>query len=289
MQTTKNVIREIAKNAAMGIPKVRNWRLQRPRAGARFQGSDEELRRYAFQSLDLLTATVGGVRGLRVAEIGPGDLLTSGLALLAAGASHYACLDRFAGDYDSAQGTQWYHGIERAWSRHYPELPWPSWLSAADFPGGYPDRVTTCDLPVEQAPDLGTFDLVCSFQVAEHVSDIEAFAEVNRRLLTDDGVAVHRVDFGPHDVWRTYPDPLTFLRFPDRVWRLMGSARGMPNRYRVDELRAAFERAGFQVSIHGRELIPAGTVEVSKLAPRFREMPLESLLTRTAIFVLRPA
>jgi hypothetical protein len=182
-----DVGREIAKNAAMTIPAVRKFRLRGPRAGVRFTGRDDELRRYAFEGLDLIAAVHVDVAGKTVIEIGPGDFLTSGLAMLAAGATSYAALDRFVGDYSQLAAKDWYLGIEQAWPRLYPDIPWPSWLDASRFPEGYPERVRTLDTPIERARRLGHFDIVCSFQVGEHVADITAFAEANAALLKPDG------------------------------------------------------------------------------------------------------
>jgi hypothetical protein len=287
MPVVVDVVSEIAKNLAMSVPAVRAWRLRRPRAGASYTGSVGELDRYAFFGLDILTERVGSLAGRSVVEFGPGDLLTSGLAMLAAGASRYAAVDRFAGDYEGAEGRKWYAAIEAGWPAKYPGIPWPAWLEAERFPHGYPDRVESLELGVERVADIGRYDVVCSFQVGEHVSDIAAFAKATRALMMPGGIAVHRVDFGPHGVWEKYSDPLTFLRLPDLVWRFMGSARGTPNRHRVHEFVDAFRAAGLIVELHGLEDFDGARIEFSKLNRRFRVMAPESLRTKTALFVCR--
>jgi hypothetical protein len=287
MPVVIDVLSEIAKNVAMSLPPVRAWRLRRPRAGVSFTGSLDELDRYAFLGLDLLTEHVGRLAGRSIVEFGPGDLLTSGLAMLAAGAARYAAVDRFAGDYGGLEGRRWYAAIQARWPEKYPGIPWPAWLAADEFPHGYPDRVASLELGVERVPDIGRFDVVCSFQVGEHVSDIAAFANATRAMLAPGGVAVHRVDFGPHGVWEKYSDPLTFLRLPDLAWRWMGSARGTPNRRRVHEFVEAFQAAGLTVELHTLEVFESARIDCSKLNRRFRAMPLESVRTRTALFVCR--
>jgi hypothetical protein len=280
-----DVARETAKNAAMAVPAIRARRLARPRAGAEFTGADDQLERHALHALRLITAHLGPVRGKHVLEIGPGDYLTSALAMLAAGASTYTCIDRFVGDYSHVLGKIWYAGIKAAWPRLNPEHPWPSWLSADDFPEAYPDRVTAINRGIELARDAGQFDVVCSFQVGEHVTNIDAFARANAAMLRPGGAAIHRIDFGPHDCWRGYRDPLTFLRFPDPLWRAMGSNRGTPNRRRLGEVRAAFERTGLTVDVVDQEFIPINAIRFDKLPRRLRAMPEESVTTRTAILV----
>lgn len=285
MPTTVNVAREMIANAALMVPAVRRWRLNRPRAGARFSGEDSELRRYAFQGLDTLQQINGGVRGKSICEVGPGDFLTSGMAMLAAGAASYTSIDRFRGDYGRLEGKAWYSGIQRAWPRLYPDLPWPIWLEANRFPEDYSDRVKITDVPIESVTNIGKFDIVCSFQVGEHVSDIKAFARSTARLLASHGVAVHRIDFGPHGVWRSYRDPLTFLRIPEPLWSAMGSARGTPNRHRVHEIVDAFQSVDLSVTLSGIECYPASSTNLVRLPARYREMPLESVLTKTVILV----
>ncbi len=287
MQVVVDVVSEIAKNMAMSIPQVRAWRLKRPRAGVSYTGIVGELDRYAFLGLDLLTERVGPVAGRSIVEFGPGDLLTSGLAMLAAGAARYAAVDRFAGDYGGPEGRKWYAAIEAGWLAKYPAIPWPAWLEADRFPHGYPDRVSSLEFGVERVPDMGQFDIVCSFQVGEHVSDIAAFANVTKAMMARGGVAVDRVDFGPHGVWGKYSDPLTFLRFPDLAWRWMGGARGTPNRRRIHEFVDAFRAAGLVVELHDLEVFESARIDRSKLNRRFREMPPESLRTKTALFVCR--
>ena len=269
----------------MTVPAVRRRRLLRPRAGACFTGEDSELRRYAFQGLDVLREVLGELHGRSICEIGPGDFLTSGMAMLAAGAESYTGIDRFAGDYSRLEGKEWYAGIQAAWPRLYPGLPWPMWLDAAQFPEGYPGRVRTVDVPVERITDIGTFDVICSFQVGEHVSDIVRFAQSTARLLNPGGVAVHRIDFGPHGVWRSYQDPLTFLRIPQPLWRAMSSARGTPNRHRAHEMEAAFQAADLSVTMTGVQRYPAGTTDPTRLSALYRQMPLESLLIKTVVLV----
>jgi len=284
-----DVAQELLKNLAMGMPLVRRRRLSKPRAGVRFTGQDSELHRYAFQGLNALRQIAGDLRGQSICEIGPGDFLTSGMAMLAAGAGCYLAVDRFIGDYSSLAGREWYTAVQESWPRVYPELPWPAWLDSARFPEGYPERVMAHRISVESAADMGTFDIVCSFQVGEHVSDVEGFAHSTARLLKPSGVAVHRIDFGPHGAWRSYQDPLTFLRVPDVLWRSMGSARGIPNRRRVHELEDAFRAAGLAVHLSGIERYPVSNIDFGRLPSRFREMPVESVLTKTAVLVAKPA
>ena len=284
----KDFLKETAKNVLMGNAAFQKWRAKRPRAGAYFTGSDEELERYAFLGLNLIKKYVGDIKGKSVCEIGAGDYLTSGFSLLAAGASRYTVIDRFPGNYTGEIAKRWYQGIEDNWSKTYHEIVWASDIKAADFPENYADRLELIAQPIETAATENKFDIVCSFQVGEHISNVDAFVEMNKRLLEKpNGAALHRVDFGPHDSWFQYRDPMTFLRFSDSAWNLTGSNRGTPNRFRHHQFMEAFDRAGFSVEIVFSEEFEREKVDFSRLDRKFKAMPSESIMVGTAIYLLR--
>jgi hypothetical protein len=282
---TLDIAGEIAKNLGMGVGPVRKWRLRRPRTTPAIVSSDEQVERYALQGLRFALLHRGAVEGADIAEFGPGDNLASGLAMLAGGARSYAALDRFVGDYSSPDAKRWYRAVENRWPTLFPHTPWPEWLHAADFPEAYPDRVEAVAASVEVAVIRRHFDVVCSYQVAEHVVDVDQFASLTASLLGPDGVAIHRVDFGPHDCWTRYNDPLTFLRFAPWLWSAMGSNRGYPNRIRHHELLRALTQAGLEVKCLDRTFYAASRVSLERLHARFRQMPIESLLTADAVYL----
>ncbi len=283
----KDILTEIVKNGLMGLSVVRRWRQKRPRAGVYYTGDSAELERFAFCGLNYLTQYVGDIRGKSVCEIGAGDYLTSGLAMLAAGASRYAVIDRFPGDYQSTIAKKWYLGIEENWSHTYPEKIWADDLKAVDFPENYWNRLELIGEGIETADTGSKFDIICSFQVGEHITDIDAFAEMHRRMLKKpDGVALHRIDFGPHDIWNFYKDPLTFLRITDWLWKLTGSNRGQCNRFRHDEFVAAFERADLVVDVVFTDSYKEQIVNFDLLDTKFRNMSRESVLVGTGIYRL---
>lgn len=287
MRLSVDVCREITKNFLMGFSRVRRWRLKSPRAGRLYTGQDNELERWAFVSLRNLLDVTRSVEGLDILEIGPGDFMTSGFSLLAAGAKSYTVIDRDIGDYQKPEAKVWYKGIQDEWARFFPDHPWPDYLDSKNFPEAYPSRVEILTGTIEEAQSPKQYDIVCSTSVGEHVRDIEAYAQANAKFLRPNGVAVHRIDFGPHDCWVYYEDPLTFLRFPDWIWRLMGSNRGTPNRKRYHQMSAAMETAGLKVEVIGLELFTEETVKRARLNKQFQGMPLDSLTVGTAIFVCR--
>jgi hypothetical protein len=289
MSLYRDVAREVVANAAMGIPRVREWRINRPRAGTALGDDMAALDRYAFFMVRGVEKAVGDVAGLDVVEFGPGDTLSPGFACLAAGASTYAAIDRFVPDYSSSSAKEWYHAIQRSWPNAFPGRPWPTDLDAADFPEGYASRVRHASGGVESGGHDTQYDIVTSWQVGEHVEDVSAFCALTAELMRPNGLAIHRVDFGPHDVWRSYRDPLTFLRFSDPAWRAMGSNRGAPNRIRHNQFLSAWQAAGLKVECRDVVQFDAGAIDFDALHPRFADCPREALLVRGVTYVCRRA
>lgn len=287
LSISRDLATQIGKSVLMALPPVRRWRLNRPRTSHDTSDFDQYLKENAFLGLDHLLEYGGGVSGKSICEIGPGDFLSSGLSMLAAGAAKYTALDRFPGNYAGDAAKDVYRRIAENWSRFYPEIRWKPSIDAARFPEKYSHLVDTLPQSIESVRLDEKFDVLCSFQVAEHVSDIYAFAAAHNEFLKSDGAGLHRVDFGPHDVWSNYRDPTTFLRFPDALWRMTGSNRGIPNRRRHNEFLDAFEEANLDVEILLLESFDEGIVEYAKLEKRFQTMPKDAVLTRTAVYRLK--
>lgn len=286
LNIAKDLAVQIAKNLLMGSAAVRRWRLKRPKTSTNYSDTKDFLKSYAFGSLDLLLEHVGDLKGKSVCEIGPGDYLTSGLSILTAGASRYCVIDRFPGDYFGGAAKDWYSEIEKNWNQFYPNLPWNQTLTANHFPENAQERLELIGEPLETATTSQKYDLICSFQVGEHLTDIDAFAEVHNRILNDGGIGLHRVDFGPHDCWFYYRDPGVFMTFSDRVWELTGSNRGVPNRKRHHEFLDAFERAALNVDVLFIDYFDKSLMDLEKLNWKFLRMPMDSVLTGTAVYRL---
>jgi len=242
------------------------------------------LERYAFQGVREIERLTGPVRQKSIVEFGPGDTLTAGLALLAAGASSYTSLDRFVPNYSRPAAKRWYVGVREGWTAAFPERSWPADLDPVAFPESYRDRVAHIAGAVEDASSPKRFDIVTSWQVGEHVDDIQAFADLTAALLLPGGVAIHRVDFGPHDRWQSsYADPWLFLRFPSVVWRMMGSNRGYPNRRRHHEFLDAWDAAGLSIECADTSRF----THMGRLRGRFKSMPSSSLMTESTVYICR--
>jgi SAM-dependent methyltransferase len=245
-------LKELAKNVAMAFGPIRSLRLKSARTSLNPDAS--QVYRYAFWLPDLVLKHVGPVDGKDILEIGPGDHLATGLTFLALGAKSYTCLDRFPGAYSNQYARSWYEVARE----HFPaqfSRPWPNWLSPATYPDAYP-QVSTLSTSIEQLQEHRAFDVVCSFAVGEHVTNVDAFAMANRKLLRPTGQAVHYVDFGGH-FWEKDPkDPLMFTRIPRWLWNAMGSNRGYPNRVPFPDYTSRLERAGLNVRLASTKPFP---------------------------------
>lgn len=267
------VLIEIAKNAAMSVPVVRRIRAALGRT--MIAEETQALDRYVFRLFELVCQYCGNVAGKSILEIGPGDNLATGLAFLAAGARSYTAIDRFPGAYRSAAARGIYRQLASAW----PYGTWPAHLDPETFPDGA--NVTTAAMAVENVSHVFKFDIVCSYHVGEHVSNIDSFAKLTAYAVNPTGTAVHQIDFGGHQ-WNRFGDPFLFLKFPSWIWSMMGSERGEPNRIRFDEYRAAFARAGLDVQVPARRLCTHDPRD-PWVAPRAND----SFRTTDATFVLR--
>jgi SAM-dependent methyltransferase len=264
--------REILANALMSVPVIRRMRVK----AGRTIGSG--LQKFRGQ-LSELEHELGDVTGRRVVELGPGDVIPMGWEVLRRGASSYVAVDRFGGSFDGPAAREIYAAMGA-----------PTSFPASDVEAR---RVAyrlepAEDFEIEDPPA----DLVFSMDVLEHVSDPAEVFRCAYRALRPGGRMVHKVDLSPHAQWRRAQNPLEFLTIPDKLWSLMGSQRGLPNRLRAPDFRRSLEQSGFLIErfdVKGRFRREDVEAIRPRLASRFREMDTEDLLpTHLVIVASRP-
>lgn len=184
--------------------------------------------------------------GKRLLEYGPGDLPGVALLMVAHGAEAVICVDRFPlmqlseknlaviNDLLSGLGT-----VERQRAES-------CFLRAGDPVSSFnPNRIRYRIAPSGLSGLRDEIDLVLSRAVLEHVNDLPAtFADMHAAMKRD-AIAIHQVDLKSHGLHQA--NPLDFLTWPDYLWRLMYSHKGVPNRLRVDAYRAILAQTGFDV------------------------------------------
>jgi hypothetical protein len=141
--------------------------------------------------------------------------------------------------------------------------------------------------------DSASIDLHVSNNVLEHIPEnvIVAILAEGGRLLTSDGIYVHRVDFSDHFArGGNGLSSANFLSFSPQDWNHLAGNRYMyMNRLRVDDMDALFTRGG--VAINSREatidtaavaLIREGTLSIDAA---FAGKSVETLATKEAWYV----
>jgi len=245
--TAPALFRELAANAAMGIPVIRRRRLLGLRTGNPLVAAEAAK---IVAEFDFLSDSAGSLSGKTVLEIGPGDALGLAPLFLSAGAARYIALDRFLGDVWGDHAQSLYEEIER---RRGPFTP------------GWQSQVELIKHSVEQPADTPAADLIVSFDVIEHLADVPLAARHMAGLLKPDGRMIHRIDYGPHGIWLSASDPLSFLQVPRWLWAAIGCNRGYPNRVRHQALVKLLQEQGLQVSdritrTHGADVLDAEVV-----------------------------
>ena len=236
-----HILRELAANVAMSVPAIRDARVKRGRTAP---GSLEEKAHAIRTQFEFFMEAIGwdGIRGRTVLEIGPGDAVPLAPLFLGAGARRYVALDRFLGDVTSDRALELCQAAlantavlqDRAALRRLLQTP---------------SRVTLIDAAIEDGAPLDArgADFIISFNVCEHLADLEKALRNMTALLAPGGRMIHRVDYGPHDVWQGYDNPLAFLTVPGPLWRMMSVNRGCPNRTRHTQLVSMAAALGLHV------------------------------------------
>jgi SAM-dependent methyltransferase len=214
--------------------------------------SPEDTARYFLQCVQEYVDRLGGphadtrtfFRDLRVVEYGPGDIPAIGLLLIALGARSVTCVDRFSlVKFDEFQ--------QRTIAQLYELLPDDEARSAmrecfrrpGDFGSGF--KAGRFEYVVSRSGLLGrrqVADLVLSRAVLEHVNNLPATIADTAEALVPGGRAVHLVDLRSHGFHRG--NRFDFLTWPEWLWHLMFSAKGAPNRIRIDRYRDTVQRSG---------------------------------------------
>jgi SAM-dependent methyltransferase len=231
------------------------------------------------------------LRGRRILELGPGDNYGVALHFLACGAARVTLVDRFATRRDQAHQARIYQALLDSLD----ERRRASIGDAIRLDGGIMfdqqrlhamEGVTVEDL--EENLEPGTFDLVVSRAVLEHVADPDRAMAAIDQMLAPGGLMLHKVDFRDHGMFSTSgAHPLTFLTIPERLYRLMSRNSGRPNRRLMDWYRAKLASLDYEAQLLVTKLVGMnGEVE-----PHVERISLDSpdgRRTRELVRSIRP-
>jgi hypothetical protein len=224
--------------------------------------------------------------GLRVLELGPGATLGIPVLLACAGA-RVAVADRFPSYWDADFHPAFFEALLRRVGDRSPRFGQPirELLVANRF---VPDVVQSFALGAESLHSIGrTFDLVLSNAVIEHVEDLRTTATNLAAITTPGGAGLHQVDFRDH---RNFDEPLEYLTLAaDDFAELRRSCFCECGcQWRVSDVIAAFQEAGFDVRTHvNLHTTPEYLARVRpRLQPEFAARPDHELLATSALFLL---
>lgn len=250
-----------------------------------------------------LAPRLGELAGKRILDLGCGKTAWLTLLLHSAGAE-VTGVDTEWVELRPSAGKYWRiaraNGLERAlrtlaWDGLYAPIYYRALARECGFPlrfdGIDARRVGAAELDLEP----GSFDLVVSHEVFEHLPDVEAAVRSLRRVLKPGGltyVYVHSftsLSGGHHIAWK-YPDSEPSTTVPP--WDHLRDCRfpDIPswiNRWRNDQYRRAFERhfevlAWLPTAREGEALL---TPEIRRELAAYSE---EELLTKGFVVVATP-
>jgi len=219
------------------------------------------------------------IDGQIVVEYGPGDCPGVALLLLAKGASKVYCVDRFPMVTMSAKNVEVLRCLRSRLSVEEAARFDGAFIDAAEPGLGFNrDRLEYVVSQHGLSGLQGQANLVLSRAVLEHVDDLPGTFADMKRALKDGGVALHQVDLRSHGLHRN--NPLDFLEWPNWLWALMYSHKGVPNRWRANRYREIVTALGVEnILIETTSRVPAITVREARprLAAPFHDLDEEDL------------
>lgn len=206
------------------------------------------------------------LRGTRILEVGPGDNFGVALKFLAAGAAKVVCLDKFYSERNVEQQTRIYYELRKQLSpnqaRVFDEcikLNGDIELNEERLQYIYGHGIEEAD----QILDPGSFDFIVSRAVIHNVYDIDRGFEAMDRLLAPGGFTLHKIDLSDENMFSSRGmHPLTFLTIPERIYYLMASDSGKPNRKLIGDYREQMRKRGYEAKI-----LVTGVLGAGPLAP----------------------
>jgi SAM-dependent methyltransferase len=204
------------------------------------------------------------LRGSRILEVGPGDNFGVGLKFLAAGAAKVVCLDKFYSERNIEQQTRIYQELRKQLSpeqaRVFDEcirLNGDIVLNEERLQYIYGHGIEEADRILEP----GSFDFIVSRAVIHNVYDIDRGFEAMDRLLAPGGYTLHKIDLSDENMFSSRGmHPLTFLTIPERIYYLMASDSGKPNRKLIGDYREQMHKRGYDIKILVTTVLGAGAL-----------------------------
>ena len=234
---------------ARAIYYAQRWRFKRllgipsrARAPVLESGLDHAVERYRRICRTLLPHLANRLpKNFVAAEIGCGDCLAAADMMLGLGAQHVHLVEHQAMPLTPLHRQALSLTIS-------PDLPNRGCILSSDDPPRLNPTLATLHVGLLENLSLPQpVDLVYSFDVLEHVEDLDAFFSCCRRSLKPGGLSLHKFDLSGHEFFEDPMPPLDFQTYPRWLYRLM-----FP-RYRravgnfADQFFAAMQMSGFEI------------------------------------------
>lgn len=282
LATAKRVARAVLTNLLARVAPSAYVQLtgQTGRGAAAEEGA-ADIARYFQDCVADYTAKLGAdktgleplVQGKVLLEYGPGDLPGVAALMCAHGADKVWCVDRFPLVQLSPKNVRAMRDLIDA-QEGVTRDRFVACLRDGTVQKGFdPRRIEYLVRPSGLSGLRDAVDLVYSRAVLEHVDDLEATFADMVAAMRPGALAIHLVDLRSHGLHRH--NLLDFLAWSPTLWSLMYSAKGVPNRWRVDRYRAIVERLPVDVIEFEptRLATPEAVAEVRpQLAARFRSV-----------------
>jgi hypothetical protein len=138
-----------------------------------------------------------------------------------------------------------------------------------------------------------SIDCFFSLVTLEHLppEDLRMELRSARRLVKDDGCAIHLIDYSDHYANADVSiSRLNFLRYCDEQWRRFNSRLQYVNRLRHSEYMRIFRETGFDILSEKAEVLAHDQQEiVNHLAPQFQQFAKNDLLAVEGRLVAIPS
>lgn len=208
---------------ARAIYHAQRWRLkrllkirERPRSPVLEGGMTQAVERYRRICRTLLTHIPDPLpKDFLAAEIGCGDCLAAADMMLGLGAGHVHLIE-----YQALPISHLHR--EALIQAKAPDLPNRATILLPDNPPRLDPALATLHTGLLERIALPKpVDFIYSFDVLEHVEDLDAFFSCCHRLLKPGGWCLHKFDLTGHEFFEDPMPPLDFQTYPRWLYRLM--------------------------------------------------------------------
>jgi SAM-dependent methyltransferase len=214
----------------------------RPRSRVAHSGIDHAIERYTRVSRTLLQYIPNpeALKGSVASEIGCGDCYASADMMLGLGARHVHLVEFQALEL-TEDDRQTLHAIAAN-----ADLPNKGELFALDEPLRLnPQKATYHQGLLENIRLPEKVDFLYSFDVLEHVEDLDGFFAYCGEVVRPGGLMVHKFDLSGHGLFEDPMPPLDFMTFPRWLFNIIFPKYMRAAGHFADEFFASMEKHGF--------------------------------------------